>query len=92
MARSLSPETSTVHDLRVEVPDLSTRSFRINEGSRLEGLTIATSRLRADHGVTVLAVKRGCDSLGNPVSSTELQAGDVLFVIGPPEWDPASAN
>lgn len=92
MARSLSPETSTVHDLRVEVPDLSTRSFRITEGSRLANMTIATSRLRADHGVTVLAVKRGGESLGNPVSSTELRAGDVLFVIGPPEWDPASAN
>jgi CPA2 family monovalent cation:H+ antiporter-2 len=92
MARSLSPETRTVHDLRIEVPDLSTRSFRITEGSRLEGMTIATSRLRADHGVTVLAVKRGRDSIGNPLSSTELHAGDVLFVIGPPDWDPASAN
>jgi CPA2 family monovalent cation:H+ antiporter-2 len=92
MARSLSPETITVQDLRIEVPDLTTRTFRIRDGSPLAGMTIATSRLRAEHGVTVLAVRRDDESIGNPVSSTDLREGDVLFVIGPPDWDPATAN
>lgn len=88
MARSLSPETTSVHDLRVEVPDLTTRAFRVNEGSPIEGMTIATSRLRAEHGVTVLAVRRDGASIANPVSATELRAGDVLFVVAPHDWDP----
>jgi CPA2 family monovalent cation:H+ antiporter-2 len=88
MARSLSPETMTVQDLRIDVPDLTTRTFRVGEGSPLDGVTIAASRLRPDHGVTVLAVRRGSASTGNPPSATELQAGDVLFVVGPDQWDP----
>jgi CPA2 family monovalent cation:H+ antiporter-2 len=88
MARSLSPEATAVHDLRVEVPDLSTRSFRLTERSPLVGRTIAQSGLRSEHGVTVLAVRRAGGTLGNPVGATTLLAGDVLFVIGPHDWDP----
>ncbi len=90
MARSLSPETTAVQDLRIEVPDLTTRTFRISEGSPLDGVSIAQSRLRPDHGVTVLAVRSEGTSTGNPPSTIELHAGDVLFVLGPDEWDPKS--
>ncbi|NTW28917.1 MAG: potassium transporter KefB [Coriobacteriia bacterium] len=92
MARSLSPAATAVHDLRVEIPDLATYSFRLTVTSPLAGLTIAESGLRVGHGVTVLAVKRGNESIGNPVGATNLEIGDVLFVIGPREWDPGSVS
>lgn|GEM_PF-4808826 len=48
--------------------------------------------MRADHGVTVLAVTRDHESLGNPHGETVLEPGDVLFVIGPLDWDPAGVQ
>jgi K+/H+ antiporter YhaU regulatory subunit KhtT len=36
----------------------------------------------------VLAVQRSGATLANPRGDVVLQAGDVLFVIGPEQWDP----
>lgn len=88
-ARRLAPEATTMMDLRVHLPDLATRTFRLSDASPLAGRTIAESGLRAEYGVTVLAVQRGAETIGNPVGATVLEAGDALFVIGPVGWDPA---
>ncbi|MDI6900654.1 MAG: cation:proton antiporter [Anaerosomatales bacterium] len=92
MARSFAREATSVPDLRVNIPDLATHTLRISPSSPLAGTTIAQSRLRADHGVTVLAVTREGESLGNPRGETVLREGDVLFVIGPLAWDPQSVS
>ena len=89
MARSLAPEATRVHDLRVVLPDLATHSIPLHQGSPWVGQTIASSRLRDDHGVTVLAVQRSRETIANPRGDVVLQVGDVLFVIGPKTWDPA---
>jgi CPA2 family monovalent cation:H+ antiporter-2 len=91
MARSLAPEATRVHDLRVVLPDLATHSIPLHQGSPWVGQTIASSRLRDDHGVTVLAVQRPGETIANPRGDVVLEAGDVLFVIGPKTWDPALA-
>lgn len=88
MARTLAPEATRVHDLRVVLPDLATHSIPLGETNLWVGQTIASSRLRDDHGVTVLAVHRSGTTLANPRGDLQLQAGDVLFVIGPEQWDP----
>ncbi|MEB3300808.1 MAG: cation:proton antiporter [Cyanobacteriota bacterium] len=88
MARSLAPEATRVHDLRVVLPDLATHSIPLDEDNAWVGQTIASSRLRDQHGVMVLAVQRSGETLANPRGDLKLQAGDVLFVIGPLQWDP----
>ncbi|MDP2299910.1 MAG: TrkA C-terminal domain-containing protein [Coriobacteriia bacterium] len=88
MARTLAPAGSAAHDLGVEVPDLATRSFRLSADSPLAGHSIAESGLRAEHGASILAVKRGGETTGNPHGAFVLEHGDVLFVFGPNEWDP----
>lgn len=88
MARSLAPEATRVHDLRVVLPDLATHSIPVREDTPWVGKTIASSGLRHDHGVTVLAVQRSGETIANPGGDVLLQAGDVLFVIGPEAWDP----
>jgi len=90
MARSLSKDSTSVADLRVDVPDLATHTLRLTAGSPLVGATIAESRIRADHGVTVLGVTKGDEVIGNPHSDLRLSAGDVLFVIGPIDFDPTT--
>lgn len=88
MTRPLGDNHASVHELTVEVPDLSTRSFRLTADSPLVGSSIAQSALRSQHGVAILAVRRGAETMGNPDSSLVLEAGDVLLVFGPESWDP----
>jgi CPA2 family monovalent cation:H+ antiporter-2 len=88
MARNLSPEATRVHDLRLLLPELATRSLPLAAASPWVGRTIAQSRLRVDHGVMVLAVQRAGETLANPGGDLLLQAGDVLFVIAPKDWEP----
>ena len=90
MARTFATDATSVPDLRVNVPDLTTHTVRLTPSSALVGRTIAESHLRAERGVTVLAVTRDGGALGNPKGDTILIAGDVLFVIGPADWDPGS--
>jgi CPA2 family monovalent cation:H+ antiporter-2 len=88
MARTFSKDATSVPDLRIQVPDLTTHTVRLTERSPLIGRSIAESGLRADHGVTVLAVTRDGATLGNPKGDTLFAADDVLFVIGPDDWEP----
>ncbi len=90
MARGLSQEATSVPDLRVGVPDLETHSVRLSATSPIVGKRIAESQLRAVHGVTVLVVTRNGETLANPRGETMLIEGDVLFVIGPTDWDPTT--
>ena len=92
MARGLAAEATSVPDLRVAVPDLATHTLRLSPHSPLLGRTIATSGLRQSHGVTVLAITRSGTPLANPSDDTRFQEGDLVFVIGPEQWDPASIN
>ena len=87
MTRGLAKEATAVHDLRVAVPNLATHSLRLGPRSPLLGATIATSRLREDYGVNVLAVTRSGEAIGNPPGELAFHQGDVLFVIGPTDWD-----
>ena len=92
MARSLARDATSMPDLRVGVPDLATHTLRLSDASPLADRTIAEIGLRAEHGVTVLAVTRGADTIGNPSGDTEVHAGDVLLVIGPLDWDPTTVS
>lgn len=92
MSRTFAKDATAVHDLRVHIPDLTTHTLRLTERSPLVGLSIAASGLRADHGVTVLAVTRGEEPISNPKSTLVFGPGDVLFVVGPLEWDPATVT
>ena len=90
MARSFATDATSVPDLRVNLPDLTTHTLRLSGSSKLVGRSVAESGLRTDHGVTVLAVTRGDETIGNPRGALVFEPGDVLFVVGPLEWEPGS--
>ncbi len=91
MARHLAPEATSAADLKVVLPHLATHTLRLGPLSPLVGSSIAGCGLRAEHGVTVLAVTRKeGEIISNPRGLTTLREGDILFVIGPEAWDPAS--
>lgn len=88
MSRPISGHALSAGDLRVEIPELRTQTFRVTEGSPFAHRSVMDLGLRPRYGVTVLAIKREDHSIPNPSGHTEVEVGDVLFVIGPEGFDP----
>ena len=74
-------DTATTHlgmDLEIdEVP--------IGTGSPFAGATIEKSRIRQDHGVIILAIKRASGMRFNPSPEDRIEAGDFLIAMGEPQ-------
>ncbi|WP_336035901.1 cation:proton antiporter regulatory subunit [Halobacterium yunchengense] len=66
----------------VEVPD----------GSPLAGETFADANIGRHTGVTVAAIQRGDETIGNPGADTTLEPGDILVVIGSRDEQDALAS
>lgn len=55
----------------------------ITPGSKLVGTTLATSGLRQDFSIIILAIKSATGSMVfNPPFNTEIKAGDTLVILG----------
>ncbi len=68
------------YHLRAYLSDLS-----VPDTSPLVGQTLRESGLGRDFGLTVLAVRRGAEVLGEPTADFTVQAGDTLVVEGETE-------
>ncbi len=85
MLRTLSPEAAVCTDLRLCLPDTEVVTFRLEEGAPADGRTIGDMALRKEHGVTILAIRRGNEMVYNPDPQMELFSGDILVALGAPE-------
>lgn len=65
--------------------DLEIAEIPVPEGSRFVGQSLAESRLRADYGAIVLAIKRGSEMHMSPASGDTLADGDFMIVMGEPK-------
>lgn len=76
--------------------DLEIAEIPVPLGSRFVGQSLADSRMRADYGVIVLAIKRGSEMRMNPSSEDTLVVSDFLIVMGEPkalrQLEQAAAN
>lgn len=84
MFRALRAPAGTGVIATTRLHDLDIRTYRVEEGSPLEGLRLEESNLRGRHGATVLAIRRGDETLTNPAGDQALAAGDVVVLIGAP--------
>jgi CPA2 family monovalent cation:H+ antiporter-2 len=82
MLRSLSRTGTSYSDLKLNLPDLDISTIRVEQGSPAAGKSVGEMEIRRKHGITVLAVLRGGETLANPDAGTVLQAGDQLIVLG----------
>jgi voltage-gated potassium channel len=64
---------------------LNLEELIISEKSTLVGKEIRESRLRKDHGILVLAIKRGERNIINPDPTEKFLAGDLLVLCGTAE-------
>ncbi|MDD3042440.1 MAG: cation:proton antiporter [Methanosarcinaceae archaeon] len=83
MLRELSADGSNFNIID-ELPGVEVHILKAENGSALEGKTLANMNLRKEHGVTVLAIRRGPEIIHNPVGETLIQADDVCILLGEP--------
>jgi CPA2 family monovalent cation:H+ antiporter-2 len=82
----LSAEDATEHALggegRLQVWHHDVSAVPVCEGSPLAGKTPAQIKLRAEHGVTLIAVQREGNAYPNPPADFRIEAGDIAVVMG----------
>ena len=57
-------------------------AIRVEENSPMQGKSLEETALRKEHGLTLVAIKRGENTLPNPNADFRLQAGDLAYVFG----------
>ncbi len=67
------------------LPELQLVAYAVEEGSPLDGKTIAQAALRKEHGVTAAGVRRGDSINNNPDAQTQLLAGDIVYLLSTQE-------
>lgn len=82
MLRSLPTDNETLDDLAKFLQTTATRTHYLAKESSACGKTIAVVNLRAESGVTIIAVVRNGKPTTNPPADFELGAGDVLVLVG----------
>ncbi|MFB6172977.1 MAG: cation:proton antiporter regulatory subunit [Haloarculaceae archaeon] len=85
-------ETVATEDLAVPLGDGIIEWVDVTEGSILAGQTLAESDVRAETGVSIIAVQRGAETVANPHSGFSLAVGDVLVTLGTREQQAALAD
>ncbi len=71
---------------------LHTRAVAVREGAPAEGKSLQDLKLRNEYGITVLTVKRGEETFGNPSGDFIIQPNDRLIMVGSAEQFVKCAN
>ena len=83
MLRSISDDPVTPEALPRIIPDLALETYRVRDGSPLDGATLASSGLRDKYAVTVAAIQRSDGAFSiSPAGPERLVAGDVVLLLG----------
>jgi CPA2 family monovalent cation:H+ antiporter-2 len=61
---------------------MHTRAVAVRPGAPAAGQTLEALALRRDHHLTVLAVRRGAQTIASPAGSFQVEAGDRLILVG----------
>jgi CPA2 family monovalent cation:H+ antiporter-2 len=85
MFRSLVRTGSSVSDLKMTLPNVDIVTLRVGETAPAVGLSLREIDLRKKYGVTLLAIRRGTETLTNPGGEITLLMEDSLIILGSPE-------
>jgi monovalent cation:H+ antiporter-2, CPA2 family len=69
-------------DLEIHDDEITLQNFSITKDSRLQGQNIRNSGIREDAKGLVVGLERNGKRILNPDSTTQLQEGDVIWVVG----------
>jgi CPA2 family monovalent cation:H+ antiporter-2 len=82
MTRKLAMQSAPLETLVGQLPDVGVQAVRLEEGSELDGKSLAECALRRKHGVTVVAIRRGGAMIASPDANALLESGDVVYLLG----------
>ena len=82
MLRSMPTDDEALDELAKYLQTTATRTHYLEKRSSACGKTIANVDLRAQSGVTIIAVVRNGTPPPNPPADFQLDAGDVLVLVG----------
>ena len=71
---------------------LHTRAVAVRDGAPAAGRTLAELGLRQRHGLTVMAVRRGRETVGNPAGDFQTEPGDRLVMVATADQFAAAAD
>ncbi|WP_412060565.1 cation:proton antiporter [Rubrivirga sp. IMCC45206] len=71
---------------------LHTRAVAVRDGAPAAGKTLAELGLRQQWGITVMAVRRGRQTVGSPAGEFRVEAGDRLVMVALADQFAASAD
>ena len=82
MFRSFSGETIRICNLEHDLPDFKINTFRVHAGSVVSGKSLTELMLRKRYRVSILAIRRGEETLVNPGGEDILNPDDQVIVSG----------
>jgi len=78
-------EPSKISDLRRYLPNVEVVTVKVEEKAPASGKALEELELRKKLGVNVIGILRDSGNILNPVRETEIEAGDVLLLLGTSE-------
>lgn len=85
LLREKGLETHRIHGLESYLSDIDVSVIRVKDRPAMIGQSLATLALRTRHGVTVVALRRGGETILNPDPLEPLEEGDELVAVGQPQ-------
>ncbi len=82
MLRGMPTDRAVINELGKFLQTTGTRTHYIEDDSPVIGNTIAGTDLRARTGVTIIAIVRNGKPTTNPPPDFEIQAADILVLVG----------
>ena len=81
MLREASEQVPSLRDVELHLENARIAIVRVEDGAPIAGKTLAETGLRKKYDVTVLAIRRGAETLAAPDGGTVVEAGDLCILI-----------
>lgn len=85
MLRSISKKSPSLIDIKLHFHDAEIANLRVEADSQAAGKSLAQIELRSKHGVSLLLIQRGLETIINPDGDTRLEAEDQAVLLGTPD-------
>jgi CPA2 family monovalent cation:H+ antiporter-2 len=83
--REKNLESQTVRGIESYLSDIDISIIRVRDRPAMVGQSLATMALRTRHGVTVVALRRGGETILSPDPLEPLEMNDILIAVGQPQ-------
>ncbi len=83
--RSLARKPPSLPDLTFGFQNIEIAALRVSENCSMAGKSLSQLDFRKKYGVTLLAMRRGSDTISAPGGETVIQGSDILIVLGLPD-------